>query len=105
MPVVVQIGRRMMRLADIMSLVPGAIIEFPKSSDEDLEVLINNKEIGTGKAVKIGENFGVQITFVGDIAQRVEALGQAGGIDAGAPAESAAESKSSAEQALAGQSG
>ena len=33
------------------------IIEFVKSSSEPLELMINNKVIGQGETVKVGENF------------------------------------------------
>ena len=41
----------------------AAIIEFEKSSDEPLELMINNKVIGLGETVKVGENFGLRITL------------------------------------------
>jgi hypothetical protein len=36
---------------------------------------VNNKVIGAGSAVKVGENFGVRVTNVGDVATRVQAMG------------------------------
>ena len=59
-----------------MRLGTGAIIEFFKSSDRPLELLVNNKVIALGEAVKVGENFGLhRIKQVGDAKQIVEALG------------------------------
>lgn len=49
-----------------MRLGVGAIIEFVKSSSEPLELMINNKVIGQGETVKVGENFGLRITRIGD---------------------------------------
>lgn len=80
-PVVVQIAQRQMPLLEVINLTPGAIIELPKTAEEELEILVNNKAIGTGRAVKVGENFGLRVSFVGDLAQRVRALG--GGASAG----------------------
>jgi flagellar motor switch protein FliN/FliY len=74
-PVIVQIARRRMSVEDVLALAPGSIIELPKSVEEDLEILVNNKPIGTGRAVKVGENFGVRVSFIGDLRQRVAALG------------------------------
>jgi len=76
-PLIVQIARRSMKAGDVMSLVPGAIVELPKRAEDELELLINNKVIGTGTAVKVGENFGVRVAYVGDLKQRVEAMGAA----------------------------
>jgi len=74
-PVIVQIGRRRMKLDDVLALGPGAILELPKSADESLDLLINNKPIGRGSAVKVGENFGIRISEIQSPRDRVEALG------------------------------
>ena len=75
-PLIVQIAERMMPFEDVMNLAPGAIIELPKKADEELAILVNNKAIGTGLAVKVGENFGVRVTYIGDLRQRIAALGE-----------------------------
>lgn len=74
-PVVVRLGERNMTVSDVVALVPGAIIELPKAADSELDLLVNNKPIGQGVAVKVGENFGLRVTFIGDLRQRVKALG------------------------------
>jgi flagellar motor switch protein FliN/FliY len=73
-PVIVEIGRTRMSTRAVMKLSPGQIIELPKSSEDELEMLVNNKTVGTGIAVKIGENFGLQISYIGDVRARLEAL-------------------------------
>ncbi|MFN0011158.1 MAG: FliM/FliN family flagellar motor switch protein [Phycisphaerales bacterium] len=82
-PVIVLLGTRSMRLGDVTGLAAGAIIEIPKNAEDELELCVNNKVVGLGKAVKVGENFGIRITFIGDVRKRIEAL--AGGGDAGRP--------------------
>ena len=74
-PVIVKLAERKLLLSEVMRLGVGAIIEFVKSSNEPLELLINNKTIGVGETVKVGENFGLRITRIGDIKQVVESLG------------------------------
>ena len=73
-PVIVQIGRRRMKVDDALALGPGAIVELEKGADDELDLLVNNKIIGTGAAVKVSENFGLRITRVGSPADRVHAL-------------------------------
>ena len=80
-PLIVVLGERQMRLSDVIELIPGAIIELPKQADEELQLLVNNKPIGTGHAVKVGENFGLRITYIGDLRSRIAAMGQAAGVD------------------------
>ena len=77
-PVIVRLGERMMTLGEVIGLAPGAIIELPKTSEAELDLMVNNKQIGTGTAVKVGENFGLRITYIGDVRERIAALGAGG---------------------------
>jgi len=74
-PVIVKLAERKLTLTEVMRLGPGAIIEFSKASDEPLELMVNNQPIGVGEAVKVGENFGLKITQIGDIKQIIQSLG------------------------------
>jgi flagellar motor switch/type III secretory pathway protein FliN len=75
-PVIVKLAERKLTLAEVMRLGPGAIIEFLKSNDEPLELLINNKAIGLGDAVKVGENFCLKINQIGDVKEVIRSLGR-----------------------------
>jgi len=74
-PVIVRLGGRQMSVHEVIGLMPGSIIELPKNADDELELLVNNKQIGVGAAVKVGENFGLRITYIGDVRERIAALG------------------------------
>ncbi|MBS0186813.1 MAG: FliM/FliN family flagellar motor switch protein [Planctomycetes bacterium] len=74
-PLVVRMGERPLRVEEVIALVPGSIIELPKQADSELDLLVNNKTIGRGVAVKVGENFGLRITFIGEVKERVAAMG------------------------------
>ena len=63
-----------MNLSEVLRLGTGAIIEFSKSNEEPLELMINNKAIGFGEAVKVGENFGLRISQIGDVKQLIRSL-------------------------------
>ncbi len=76
-PVIVRLGERRMPIADVVSLVPGSILELNKNAEEELDLMINNRQVGTGVAVKLGENFGIKLTQVGDRVARVTAMGPA----------------------------
>jgi flagellar motor switch protein FliN/FliY len=78
-PVIVKLAERKLQLSEVMRLGVGAIIEFIKSSDEPLELLINNKVIGVGEAVKVGENFGIRLKQIGDVKQIIASLAGGGG--------------------------
>lgn len=74
-PVIVKLAERKLNMSEVLRLGVGAIIEFARSSDEPLELLINNKPIGVGEAVKVGENFGLRITQVGDVRCVIRSMG------------------------------
>jgi flagellar motor switch protein FliN len=73
-PLIVKLAERKLNVNEVMRLGVGAIIEFSKSSEEPLELLVNNKVIGMGEAVKVAENFGLRLTAIGDAKQIVAAL-------------------------------
>ena len=77
-PVIVQIGQSRAPMDDVLALGPGAILELGKPADDALELLVNNKPIGTGTAVKVGENFGIRILTIGSPHERIAALGGEG---------------------------
>jgi len=85
-PLIVVIGTREMAVKEVMNLAPGAILELPKLADEELEILVNNKPVGLGTAVKVGENFGIRVTYVGDLKDRIQALAGANATNEGATA-------------------
>lgn len=73
-PIVVRIGEREMKLHEVLGLTAGAIVEIPKLADAELDLMVNNQVIGHGTAVKVGEKFGILVTFVGTPAERAAAL-------------------------------
>jgi len=75
-PVIVQLATRRMPIGAVRELSAGAIVEFDKSVEDSLDLLVNNRLIGGGCCVKVGENFGLQITRICDPAERVRSLGK-----------------------------
>ncbi len=71
-PVIVRLAERSMRLSEVLELAPGHIIELPKNADSELDLLVNNRPVGVGVAVKVSENFGLRITHLGDPAKRAK---------------------------------
>ena len=75
MPVIVLLGERRMTVGQVRALAPGAIIELYKPVGDELHLMVNNRPIGSGHAVKVGENFGIKVNFVGDLKDRIQAMG------------------------------
>ncbi len=75
-PIIVRLAEKPMRVAEILDMNPGIIIEFDKTVDEPLDLMINNKCIGHGQTVKVGENFGLKVTKITSLGQIIQAMGQ-----------------------------
>ncbi len=74
-PVIVQLADRYMEMADVLALNVGSVIEFDRKFDAELELVVSDRQIGLGHAVKVGENFGLRITRIGTIYDTIRALG------------------------------
>lgn len=61
-PLRVRVAERLMRVRAILDLTPGSIVEFDTPASSELDLLANNHLIARGIAVKVGENFGLQVT-------------------------------------------
>ncbi len=83
-PLVVVLGERTITIKEVLGWIPGSIFELPNSAEGDLEVRINQRPIALGSAVKIGENFGIRVTHVGDPKQRILAMGNDQTVDSSA---------------------
>lgn len=71
----VELGRRRVRISEVLSLGPGSVIEFPKSADEPLDIMVNDQLVARGEAVVIGERYGVRITEVVSPNERLKSSG------------------------------
>ncbi len=70
----VEIGRKAMRIGELLKLGPGAILELNKANGDPLEVYANDRLVARGEAVVVGERYGVRLTevLVNEEAQRDE---------------------------------
>ena len=73
-PLTVLLAEKTMSVEDIIGLAPGAVITFEKQYEESLSLLANGKHIGEGVAVKVNENFGLQIKEMGSAEDTIKAL-------------------------------
>ena len=74
LPVVIELGRTRMLIKEIIDLAPGAIIELDKLTGEPVELYVNGKKFALGEVVVVDENFGVRITELVKIEERLASL-------------------------------
>ncbi len=70
----VELGRSYKKVREVLELGPGSVVELNKLAGEPVDILVNDKLFAKGEVVVIDENFGVRITDILSIAERIEAL-------------------------------
>ncbi len=70
----VELGRKQMQIKEILGLGPGKIIELEKLAGEPVDLLVNGKLLARGEVVVVDENFGVRITDLIDLKDRIKML-------------------------------
>lgn len=75
-PVSVRVAQRRKPLSEILKIVPGTIIEFDRGVEQELDLMIGGRQIGSGIAVKAGERFGLRVTRIAELSRRIESLGR-----------------------------
>jgi len=74
LPVIIELGRTSMFIRDILELSPGSIVELNKLSGEPIDLYINDKKFAQGEVVVIDENFGIRITDLVRVEDRIRTL-------------------------------
>jgi len=74
LPITIELGRTRMLIRDVLKLGPGSIIELDKLSGEPVDLYVNEKKFAKGEVVVIEENFGVRITELIKVDERLKAL-------------------------------
>ena len=73
-PVIVKIAQKKMAIGEIFKFDLGTVIQFDQDAYQHVDLMVNNSTIGLGRTVKIGENFGLKITQIGDITDTIKAM-------------------------------
>ena len=62
--IALEIGRRRLRIADVLRLASGQTLELSKSAGEPLDIFVNGRLLGRGEAIVMGDRYGVRITEI-----------------------------------------
>ncbi|MBZ0265161.1 flagellar motor switch protein FliN [bacterium] len=74
LPVTIELGRTNMLIRDVLEIGPGSVIELQKLSGEPVDLYVNDKKFALGEVVVIDENFGIRITELLQLEDRLKAL-------------------------------
>lgn len=72
----VQLGKSHLKIRDILKLGGGSVVELDKLAGEPVDLLVNDVIFAKGEVVVIDENFGVRITEILSLQERIKSLGE-----------------------------
>ena len=75
MEMTVELGRTRKLIKEILGMGEGTIIELDKLAGEPVDILVNHKLIAKGEVVVIDENFGVRVTEIVSLMERMNDMG------------------------------
>jgi flagellar motor switch protein FliN/FliY len=64
MVVTAELGRAKLTVREILSMVPGNVVELDRLAGAPIDLLVNGKLVARGEVVVIDEEFGVRVTEV-----------------------------------------
>lgn len=75
----VELGRRRMRISELLGLAAGSVIDLGVAAGSPLAVYANQTLVARGEAVVVGDRYGIRITDIVSPQERVKRLGGLGG--------------------------
>jgi Flagellar motor switch/type III secretory pathway protein len=75
LPVSIRFGETEMLLEDIVKLGVGSIIELNCGVDEPVELIVNGKSLARGEVVTVDGFYGVRITEITNVGERIGSIG------------------------------
>ena len=70
----VELGRKKIKIQDVMSLGKGSVLELDKNAGEPLELYINDTKLAEGEVVVVEDHFGIKITQLISPNERMKSL-------------------------------
>ena len=63
-----------MMIKEILELERGYVIELEKMASEPVDVYVNNRKIAEGEVVVIDKHFGIRITNLNEVQNRLKGI-------------------------------
>ncbi|MEY6431915.1 flagellar motor switch protein FliN [Thioalkalicoccus limnaeus] len=69
-----EVGRRRMTIRDLLKLSHGSVLELDRDAGMPMDVLVNGTLIAEGEVVVVNDRFGIRLTDVVSMRERVKRL-------------------------------
>jgi flagellar motor switch protein FliN/FliY len=60
----VEVGSTSLKLAELMDLAEGSVVELDRAANELLDILVNGTLVARGEVVTVGGKFGIRVVDV-----------------------------------------
>ena len=70
----VELGRTKLLIKELLGLGQGSVVELEKLAGEPVEVLVNGKLIARGEVVVVDDKFGIKLTDIVSVTERINRL-------------------------------
>jgi flagellar motor switch protein FliN/FliY len=74
----VEVGSTSLRLAELMDLAEGSVVELDRQANELLDILVNGTLVAKGEVVTVGNKFGIRVIDVVAAEARLEGVERRG---------------------------
>jgi len=62
MQIALEVGRRILKVREILTLQPGSIVELPRAAGENLDLYINERLVAFGEILETDGKAGIRLT-------------------------------------------
>lgn len=75
LPITVELGRKEMRIKEILEMGQGSVIELDKTAGDYVDLIVNGKKFAIGEVMVADENYAVRIVSLVSRKERIKSLG------------------------------
>jgi flagellar motor switch protein FliN/FliY len=70
----VEVGSTQMRLAEIMTLAEGSVVQLDRQADELLDIMVNGTLVARGEVVTVNGRYGVRVVEIASAETRLAGI-------------------------------
>lgn len=74
----VEVGSTSLRLAEVMDLAEGSIVELDRQADDLLDIMVNGALIAKGEVVTVNGRYGIRIIYIAATENRLAGIERRG---------------------------
>jgi flagellar motor switch protein FliN/FliY len=72
--VAMEVGRTKLNIRELLRLGPGSVVELDRDAGAPMDIMVNGTLIAQGEVVVVNDKFGIRLTDVVSMSERVKRL-------------------------------